>query len=263
MPKASILIPTHNHNLTLPMTVASVQQQYEQDLEVIIVGDGVTTEVREVALQIVKNDSRITFLDFPKGDHHGETYRDFAINESKSENIFYLCDDDLFLPSHVGNLLKLLETKEFVQSRNGFIDLNRTIRFYPTDLSLSDHIKWHLKEPQRNSVSVTGTAHKRSTYLQLECGWEAPPPNEWTDHFLWKKFFRLPNLKASTHPDMTTIQLPTHTGREGQSQEVRATELQEWFDLISTHEGVMKFNQEVALAAFHQLNFWYMKANDH
>ncbi|MEI6407205.1 MAG: glycosyltransferase [Actinomycetes bacterium] len=262
MPKATVIIPTHDHASTLPMTIASVQRQYEQDFEVVIIGDGVTDELRQVARECEKSDSRITFLDLPKGPHHGDTYRDAVIRESKSENIFYLCDDDLLLRSHLSNLLQLLETKDFVQSRNGYIHVDQSIHIFPTDLSKPEFIEWHLREPHRNAVSLTGTAHRKSTYSELPVGWESPAGNEWTDHFMWKKFFRLPGLKAATHPEMTAIQLPTSIERESVGLAERAAELKIWFDRFSKEEAEVNFQQEVALATSNQLNYVYARATD-
>ena len=257
MPKATVLIPTHNHYSTLPMTIASMKWQKEQDFEIIIIGDGVTEAVRQVAKVCAEGDARIRFLDLPKGAHHGDLYRDLAIRQSLSENIFYLCDDDLFLPSHLSNLLSLLETHDFVQSRNGYIDLEQKIHIFPTDLSKSFYIDWHLKEPHRNAVSLTGTAHRKSTYLKLPIGWQDPPPHEWTDHFMWKKFFRLPGLRAATHNQMTALQLPTSMERESMGLLERRTELQYWYERFSNPEAELKFQAEVVQASMDELNYYY------
>src|SRR6516162_11894812 len=47
MCRASVLIPTHGHRAaTLPLAVASVQAQGIEDIEILIVGDGVDDAVR-------------------------------------------------------------------------------------------------------------------------------------------------------------------------------------------------------------------------
>ena len=43
-PRASVLIPTHDQPTTLPLTVDTVLRQTVTDLEVILIGDGVTDE---------------------------------------------------------------------------------------------------------------------------------------------------------------------------------------------------------------------------
>lgn len=254
--QATVIIPTHDHHLTLPLAVSSVLNQILQDFEILIVGDGVTQSVRDIANELSSLDERITFLDFPKGENHGEIYRHEAVIRATSENIFYLCDDDLLLPSHLSNLNGLLLDKDFVQSRNGFFDTNGVLQLLPADLSSRQCLDWHLKEPRRNAVSLTGTAHKKQTYLNLKIGWETTPKEEWPDHYMWKKFFELPSLKAATHSAMTTIQLPTSQGRETWSMEERYKELfafqQEFFSINSINkiQNLVEFQTHRRLAVY-------------
>src|SRR6187397_3559137 len=46
MLRASVLLPTHVHAATLPFAVASVQAQGIDDIEILIVGDGVNDTLR-------------------------------------------------------------------------------------------------------------------------------------------------------------------------------------------------------------------------
>jgi len=106
--RASVLIPTHNRPTTLRLAVQSVLAQTVRELEVVIIGDGVTDALRVEAHRLQSQDPRVVFLDLPKSNHHGEPYRHDAILAARSEAIFYLCDDDLFLPDHGGDLVELL-----------------------------------------------------------------------------------------------------------------------------------------------------------
>ena len=233
IPKATILIPTHDHHATLPISVNSAQKQTVLEIEIIIIGDGATNETRREAESLASSDARIKYLHFPKGPNHGEVYRHIAIEQALGDHIFYLCDDDLFTPYHVENLLSLLGSNDLVQSRNGHFDLSGQLCLFPTDLSREDVINWHLLEPRRNFVSLTGTAHRRSTYFQLSEFWETTPKDEWPDHFMWKKFFRQKGLKAATHPEMSALQFPTSAGRQKTNQEIRLEELAQWSTFIS------------------------------
>lgn len=226
--RASVLIPTHSHYATLPMTVRSVLAQTMADLEVLIIGDGVDQATRDAAMALEAEDQRVRFLDLPKGDHHGETHRHTAICEARSEVIAYLCDDDLLLPDHLSDLVELLQDHDFAQSLNGWVTSAGQLWLYPTDLSLPEAIAWHLLEPRRNMVSLTGTAHTRSSYLALDDPWEPTPAEQWPDHFMWKKFFRTPGLRAATSTRMTALQFPTSHGRDVWSDEERAREIEPW-----------------------------------
>ena len=46
MLRASVLIPTHDHAATLPFAVKSVQSQGIDEIEILIVGDGVDDALR-------------------------------------------------------------------------------------------------------------------------------------------------------------------------------------------------------------------------
>ena len=57
--KATVLIPTHDHGPTLRYAVASALQQTVQDLEIFVIGDGVTDEGRAVVAELVRADPRV------------------------------------------------------------------------------------------------------------------------------------------------------------------------------------------------------------
>jgi glycosyltransferase involved in cell wall biosynthesis len=232
--RASVLIPTHDHATTLPLTVASVLRQTVPDLEVLVVGDGVTAENRAAIQELVRTDRRVRFLDFPKGPHHGEIHRHEAVVAARSDAILYLCDDDLLLPEHVSDLLALLEGADFVQSRNGYVTAEGTVQLHATDLSDRHCVDWHLKEPRRNQTSITGSGHSRSYYLELGEFWETTPPGEWPDHHQWKKFFRRPDFRGATSHRMTALQFPSHLeGRESWTPHERHDELARWAALVA------------------------------
>jgi len=245
-PRASVLIPTHNHHGTLPLAVRSVLNQTVRDFEILIIGDGATSPTEYQANLLVESDERVKYLNFPKGPGHGEIYRHSAIEQAASEYIFYLCDDDLFMPHHLENLLELLGEREFVQSRNGFFNLEGELQLYPTDLSKPEAISWHLKNPRRNFVSLTGTAHRRRTYFDLSEHWETTPEGEWPDHFMWKKFFRVEGIRAATHPEMTALQFSTSAGREEMTQDQRLLELRKWDDFLRRPDARETLHQIVS-----------------
>ncbi len=206
-----------------------------------------------MAMDLCLSDSRVIFLDLPKGPNHGEVHRDRAVAESRSEAVFYLCDDDLLLPKHVENLLSLLPEADLVQSRNGYLDTSGRLILFPTDLSDPEAIEWHLRSPRRNATSLTGTAHRRSTYRELPEGWVTTPPDEWPDHYMWKKFFRMDGFRGATHSEMTALQLPTSSGREDVGQDGRVSELSWWATRLA-EPGAHEWIQSMAdLAAAAQL----------
>ncbi len=230
MTAASILIPTHDHAVTLPYTVRSVLAQTEASLEVLIVGDGATDAVRSVAEDLAATDPRVRFLDFPKGPHHGEIHRGAAILQSEGDAIFYLCDDDLLMPTHAEDLLALLAENDFVQSRNGHIEEDGRIRLYPGDLGRARDVE-RLVDPDRveNFVSITGTAHTRAFYDRVDRPWETTPATAFPDHHQWRRMLGAGPARTATSHRMTALQFPSHAdGRAEWADARREAEIAEW-----------------------------------
>lgn len=220
---ASILIPSWNGHHTLPDAIDSAVRQTVRDLEIVVVGDGVTPPTRAVIESAVERDARIRFLDLPKAPGRGERNRHEGVLACRSDLIVYLADDDLLLPWHVENLVQAARSAAFVQSLNSYIDSDDRLRLWPTDLADPQRRAWHLEHPPRNRVSLTGTAHSRALYLDLSPGWVPPPADSWADLTLWQQFFRVPDLRAITVREISALQFPAplHVGREASEQAER------------------------------------------
>jgi hypothetical protein len=243
--RASVVIPTHDHAETLDLAVGSVLTQTVRELEVLVLGDGVTEGVRLVAQALAASDARVRFLDLPKGEHRGEAHRDRAVRAARSDAVFYLCDDDLLLPDHVGSLLDLLDDHDLVQSLNGYLQADGSFAPYLSDLS-SPGFRDVLQHPRRNSISLTGTAHTVAVYDRLAVGWETTPEGHWPDHFQWRKLLALEGMRAATSDQVTALQLPTHQdGRQDWTPAARRAELVRWRDLLTTPAGQADLDRAV------------------
>jgi glycosyltransferase involved in cell wall biosynthesis len=94
-PHVSVVIPTHNRNRMLAMTLRSVLWQRDTDLEVIVVDDGSTEDTAGTVRSL--DDPRIRVLrhDAPRGV---STARNRGIDEARGAWIAFLDDDDLWAP---------------------------------------------------------------------------------------------------------------------------------------------------------------------
>src|SRR5262245_27389907 len=102
MPRASVLFtPSSHRSATLPFAVASVQAQDIEDIEILIVGDGVDDSARSTVERLQAIDSRIRFFDFPKGPRNGEIHRDGVLRQARGRIVCYQADDDLWLQGHL------------------------------------------------------------------------------------------------------------------------------------------------------------------
>ncbi|MCU1513911.1 MAG: hypothetical protein JWO10_1001 [Microbacteriaceae bacterium] len=255
MTRVTVLIPTFDHAATLPLTIESVLDQTLQDFEILIVGDGVTTEVRQVSRALEASDPRIHFLDFPKGPNHGEIHRHTAILRSVGEVIAYMCDDDLMLPNHLEDLSGLLETRDLVQSLNGRIDPDGAVHLYPGDLSDSAFVH-RLCDIDRgfSFVSITGTAHTRALYDRAQTPWQTTPEGQWPDQYQWRRMLMSGVVNGATSTRMTAISFPTHLSGRGQwSGEERAAEIQRWAQIVRSATGQQHIDRLTADAAWRQL----------
>lgn len=235
MTKVSVLVPTFDHASTLGLTVRSILAQTHDDLEVLVIGDGVTDDVRDVARALAADDPRVRFLDNPKGPHHGEVHRDAAIALAAGEHIMYCCDDDLFLPDHVAELSDMLEHLDFVQSRNGYLEPDGSLRLWAGELGDPEFVAVLCHEEHPYSfVSVTGTAHTRAYYERAAQRWQTTPAGNYPDHYQWRRMFRAVPPRAKTSARMTALQFPSHlAGRSTWSPEERLAELAAWADSIT------------------------------
>jgi glycosyltransferase involved in cell wall biosynthesis len=238
-PRASIVVPTHSHASTLALAVGSALTQTVSDVEVLIVGDGVSPEVRDAASTLAAADPRVRLFDHPKGANHGEIYRDAAIQDARSDAIFYLCDDDILMRDHVADLLELLETHTFVQSKNGYFTADGDVLPYAGDLSDPESIARVLSDNEVfNFISVTGTAHSRKFYLDANAPWTVTPTGVFPDWFQWRKLLRDSRFSGATSTRMTALQFPSsQDGRDGWPAQRRLDELKHWSAVAASPDG--------------------------
>ncbi|MGI8645881.1 MAG: glycosyltransferase [Nocardioides sp.] len=253
--RASVLIPTHDQPTTLPVTVDTVLHQTVDDLEVLLIGDGVSPAARRAIDRLVAVDERVRFLDFPKGPHHGERYRHDAVDAARSDAIFYLCDDDLLLPDHVADLLALLTEHTLVQSLNGHLDTQGRVHLYAADLSDPETIALHLRDDVRfNAVSITGTAHSKAFYLEVGEHWDTTPAGAWPDHHQWRRLMRHASFRGATSSRMTALQFPTSADdRHTWNPAERHSEIEPWHRLVRAPGGQDHVDELVRRGAVAQL----------
>jgi GalNAc5-diNAcBac-PP-undecaprenol beta-1,3-glucosyltransferase len=138
-PDATVIVPTHDHGPLLELAVRSALRQTVQDVEVLIVGDGATEPTRAAARALVAKDPRVRFFDNPKAPRTGEIHRREAIAASSGPALLYLCDDDLWLPEHVGHVLGLLDGHDVANALSVWIGPTGIVQHSTIDLALPFH----------------------------------------------------------------------------------------------------------------------------
>jgi GalNAc5-diNAcBac-PP-undecaprenol beta-1,3-glucosyltransferase len=222
MPEATVIVPTHEHGPTLRHAVGSALRQTIFDIEVIVVGDGVTDRTREVIEELLQQDERVRFLDRPKAPGHGFVHSHEAVEGAASGRILYLSDDDLWFPEHAAVMCELLEAADFAAGLGINIGPGSPRLKHPTDLSLP-----HYQDLVRSRTAVlqlSAVGHTQQSYRRLPHGWlvEADPDYK----AFWAQFFEAP-LRTASAGRPTLLQFPS-SQRVGMSLDARAAELESW-----------------------------------
>jgi glycosyltransferase involved in cell wall biosynthesis len=229
---ALIIIPTHNHPTTISYALESAQHQSISDLEIVVIGDGVGDDTRDIVYDIIKTDSRIRFIDKPKCASRNELTRHQVVVESQSKIITYLGDDDLFLTNHVEIMQRILIENDFTHSCPVYITKEEEIIVHGTNLKVKKWIDFHLI-PNQNTISLTGAAHTLQLYKRLPYGWRIAPPGNYSDLYMWQQIFKVPGIKMATSKLSTTIKLGSNF-RTSLNQEMRRMEIAEWSNKIKS-----------------------------
>ena len=229
MPVVTVLIPTHDHAETLPIAIASVQEQTLQDFELLVVGDGVGEATRKIASELSALDHRIRFFDFPKGPRKGEIYRHAVLKEAGGRIVAYLGDDDLWMPDHLETLDAALRDADFAHTLHLGIDAEGLLFAWPADLENAAYRERLLSE-MYNSFDLTFAGHTLDAYRRLPEGWRTTPREfPWTDLYMWRQFLSQPWCRAKSVMVLTAISTQTHL-RPHLSNRERAEDLARWRD---------------------------------
>jgi GalNAc5-diNAcBac-PP-undecaprenol beta-1,3-glucosyltransferase len=248
MPRATVLIPTHDHGPLLRYSVRSALAQSVEDIEVFIVGDGVPDETREIAAELGR-DPRVRFFDNPKGPSRGELHRHEALKEAGSEVVCYLSDDDLWLPDHVETVLPLLREADFAGAFQVVVLEDGSLKPTATDISLPYYRRLMLSGSRGvNRVPLSSGAHTMEMYRRLPHGWRTSPPEAATDLYMWQQFLSIPGCRAVSATRPTVLQFPSPARRSWSLQE-RVDELDLWSEKTADPEWRVAFIAEVLASA--------------
>jgi hypothetical protein len=235
---ATVIVPTHDHGPTLLRSVPSALAQTVTELEVLVVGDGVPDETREVMAELMRADERVRFFDNPKGARYGEEHRHRALQEARGEIVCYLSDDDLWLPGHIEELAALLEDADVAHTLSFSIDADGTFHVVRQNLAGAFHREVLLGGDSRIHLSITG--HTMELYRRLPGGWQPAPEGIYSDLYLWQRLLQIPGARAASGTKPTAIPLPSAM-RPGWSPEQRLAELDRW----NTAEAMASLPQRI------------------
>lgn len=223
--QATVLIPTHDHWYTLPYAIESASRQTLEEIEILVVGDGVPDATRELLEGLLAEEPRLRFFDHPKGERHGERHRARALEAARGRIVCYLSDDDLWLPDHLETMAGQLEGCDFAAGLAAWLDEGGGLHFYLEDLSLPFYR--NLLLGGENRVPLSCGAHTLASYRALPAGWAPAPREVPTDLYMWQRFLADPACRAASALRPTVLHFPSPLRRHLTSEQ-RAAELQSW-----------------------------------
>ncbi len=246
MTDATILIPTFRHAALLPYALQSALGQTGATVEVLVVGDGVAADTRE-SIEPFLRDPRVRFLDYPKGERHGEAHRHRALAEAAGRIVCYLSDDDLLLADHVAEMARLLEDTDFAHSASFLVRTDGSFVYLPTDLS-SARSRERLRRGGWNAIALTGAAHTIEAYRRLPHGWRPAPEGTPTDLHMWRQFLELPEFVGVSGARLTHLHFASHW-RRSMDDSARVDELARWWARMSDDAFPFELERLTARAA--------------
>jgi glycosyltransferase involved in cell wall biosynthesis len=245
---ATVIVPTTgDRGPLLPFSVGSILAQTVQDLEVFVIGDGVSEQTREIISDLIRQDRRVRFFDHPKDVRRGEPYRHSALAEARGKIVCYLTDRDLMLANHVASLSRLLSDSDFAHTLRFVIRPDGNPAFEHT-LDINDPVDRGrvLHVPRLIPLSFAG--HTLDMYRRLPHGWRRTPTDKYTDRYMWEQFLTHPACRTatSTWPTILYFKRGKHPGW---ATEKRLEELKRWHSKIGDPSWVAEFEERVRDAA--------------
>ncbi len=244
-PLFDVIIPTHAHPLLLPIAVRSVLDQSVDDIRLVVIGDGVADDTRDVMSDVLRWDTRIEFVDLPKAGRTGERHRHLVLAESRARFVAYLGDDDLFAPDHLAIVGELLEHHDVVTPLSTEIAPDGEVLCYPWSLD---------EEPSRTKAlegtslfSLTGLCHTLDAYRRLPFGWRDTPEGFHTDQYMLLQFLAESWCRFGL-TDVPTVAHLADSRRRNLSAEDRLDELCAVRDRLSAPGGWAEFRRDALQA---------------
>lgn len=225
--RATVVIPTTgDRGPLLPHSVGSVLTQTVTDLEVLVIGDGIDDETREIIAELTGHDARVRGFEFPKDSRRGELNRHTVLTEhARGRIVTYLCDRDLYLPWHLEAMDEVLADADFGHTLRFRVaeDGSMTFPRYP-DL-LDPAVRAQIaRSPYLAPLSFVG--HTAAAYAALPHGWRTTPDGLATDRYMWMQFLEAgASIAASSRPTVLTFKRGNHPGWSTQQ---RLAELERW-----------------------------------
>ena len=228
MPRATVIIPTHDHGPMIRYSVASVLEQTFTDLELVVICDGSPPETRAIIDELAATDSRVSYRWCEKGERLGETHRNAVLDGCSSDFVCYLSDDDLWAPGHLEAMSRALHRSDVAHTNHLFVDGEGALHLVAVDLNEVSMRTAHLAGSSFVSLSALG--HTLDA-VRKGLRWRVTPTGSYTDWYFLVGAMEL-DLTIGFTDDITMLNI-AGVFRAGWSLERRLAEIAGWRDEVS------------------------------
>lgn len=229
---ATVIVPTTgDRGLILPFSIGSILRQSIRNIEVFVIGDGVSQDTREVIHQLQNQDERIRFFDHPKDESRGEIYRHEALKEARGKIIAYLCDRDLMLPDHLATLYQQLQKYDIVATAHYKVLRSQKILIGMQIVPFGPLGEPDTPQKKLGAFKLSSVGHSLKAYKELPYGWRKTPVGQFTDRYMWRQFLAQPGIQMLNYHVPTFLYF--NRGRHpGMPTTERKVELVAWNKVI-------------------------------
>jgi hypothetical protein len=246
---ATIILPTTgDRGDLLRYSAGSALRQTVRDIELFIIGDGVSDRARATIRDLAEGDGRVRFFDHPKHARRGEPYRHVALGEARGGIVCYLTDRDLMMPNHVAVMSGLLRDADLGHTLRFGIEPDGSLLFnYAIDINDADDRRASLHGAvQVIPLSLGG--HTLAAYRRLPYGWRTTPAGLYTDTYMWQQFLADPGCRTATST-VPTILYFKRGDHPGLPVAERVAELETWYARLDEPGWLEDFSETVRDAA--------------
>ena len=117
----SVIVPVYNVAQYLEKSIASIQQQTYQNLEIILVDDGATDESGRLCEQIAEQDERV--LVYHKENEGLSQARNDGLKQAHGDYVIFIDSDDYIHPEMITNLYQQLVKEDADVSSCGVMNI--------------------------------------------------------------------------------------------------------------------------------------------
>jgi hypothetical protein len=144
-----------------------------------------------------------------------------------SDYVFYLSDDDFWMPEHIETLLGVFEDvgADAVAARAIAVAPGGTCTLFIPDLASPGHHE--LMRAGYNRIGLSAFAHTRDAYRRLPHGWRTSPAGMATDLHMWQQWLAEPWPRYGQAAWPTVLCFPS-VERKGVGTADRVRELAEY-----------------------------------